>query len=101
MIIDLMKQNPGQLSGEEVFEKLDDEYVMVNVNRLYLRQAHVVQYGTDKNEEKNIFDIIDGAIATVEDEKNMFVKMSVKDLKKCFSKELRALPVNSFKKVYG
>ena len=33
MIIDLMKQNPGQLSGEVVFEKLDDEYVMVNVNR--------------------------------------------------------------------
>lgn len=64
-------------------------------------EAHVVQYGTDKNEEKNIFDIIDGAIATVEDEKNMFVKMSVKDVKKCFSKELRALPVNSFKKVYG
>lgn len=98
MLNNLMNSSPWKLTSEEVQKKNNEEYVLVNVNRLYLCQAHIVQEEEPGEDVIQIMQIINEAIGSLEDEKYMFVKMSVENVKKCFNEKLLTLPANSFKK---
>ena len=81
-----------RLSGKDIKNEKDDAVVLVNMNRLYLKQVRIIQkkYTSDKEREE---------AEKVLHERQMFVDMSVKDVKFCFHNELVNLPANSFRKI--
>ena len=77
--------------------------VLVNMNRLYLKQVRIIQkkYTSDKEREEaeKVLHVINTTLRKIPDERQMFVDMSVKDVKFCFHNELVNLPANSFRKI--
>ena len=92
-----------RLSGKDIKNEKDDAVVLVNMNRLYLKQVRIIQkkYTSDKEREEaeKVLHVINTTLRKIPDERQMFVDMSVKDVKFCFHNELVNLPANSFRKI--
>ena len=92
-----------RLSGKDIKNEKDDAVVLVNMNRLYLKQVRIIQkkYTSDKEREEaeKVLHVINTTLRKIPDERQMFVDMSVKDVKFCFHNELVNLTANSFRKI--
>ena len=88
-----------RLSGKDIKNEKDDAVVLVNMNRLYLKQVRIIQkkYTSDKEREEaeKVLHVINTTLRKIPDERQMFVK----DVKFCFHNELVNLPANSFRKI--
>ena len=96
-ILDLFMKNDEEISGEDIEKKKKEDSVFVNTSRLYLKKMQITSEA-DKMQNEEVLEIINRAIESTVDERQMFVEMTVHDIKSCFKNELKDLPVNSFKK---
>lgn len=83
------------LTGKDILEMPEDAIVYVNVNRLYLRLA-IASHET--NIDYDAIQTIKAVLNRVNDERKMFIKMTVSEIKMCFGAKLIDMPYNSFRK---
>lgn len=87
----------NQLSSQDIQEKNNDEIVLVNKNRLYWVISLSTRCIDDEERLQEIFTLHKKALRRVQDERKMFVPMTVKEIKEGFGGLLEQMPFNSFR----
>ena len=85
-----VKSDMYMIPGKNIMEKEDKEIVLVNVNRIYEKIS-------DETERNNIVKVQRRALKKVRTDKEMFVPMTVKEVKVGFGSNLDKLPYNTFR----
>ena len=84
------------IKPEEILNKNDNEYVLVNVNRIYERMALAIKI-PESNKRIKIMNILKEAIHNIPKEDTMFTSMTIKNIKLVFGTILNKLPYNTFR----
>ncbi len=83
---------------EIVSKDIDDkETVWVNTNRLYEKMALAIRCIPDKNTRVQVIKIQQNALAKMKTEGEMFVPMTVGDVKISFGSNIDKMPYNTFR----
>lgn len=92
-----VKSDIYMIPGKNIMEKEDKEIVLVNVNRIYEKMALAMRSISDETERNNIVEVQRRALKKVRTDKEMFVPMTVKEVKVGFGSNLDKLPYNTFR----
>jgi len=84
------------IKPKEILNKNDNEYILVNVNRIYERMALAIKIPEYKKRIE-IMKILKEAIHNIPREDTMFTSMTIKDIKLVFGTILNKLPYNTFR----
>lgn len=83
---------------EKVSKEIDDkEIVWVNTNRLYEKMALAIRCIPDKNTRVQVIKVQQNALAKMKTESEMFVPMTVGDVKIGFGSDINNMPYNTFR----
>lgn len=83
---------------DKVSKDIDDkETVWVNTNRLYEKMALAIRCIPDKNTRVQVIKIQQNALAKMKTEGEMFVPMTVGDVKISFGSNIDKMPYNTFR----
>lgn len=85
------------IPGKNVLEKEDKEIVLVNINRIYEKMALAMRSIPDETERNKVVKVQKKALTKVRTDKEMFVPMTVEDVKIGFGSNLDNLPYNTFR----
>lgn len=85
------------LSGKVIENKKDQEVVLVNTNRLYEKLALATRSIADDKEREKVVEVQKKALAKMKTEREMFVPMTVKEVKISFGSSIDKLPYNTFR----
>ena len=85
------------LSGKVIENKKDQEVVLVNTNRLYEKLALETRSIADDKEREKVVEVQKKALAKMKTEREMFVPMTVKEVKISFGSSIDKLPYNTFR----
>ena len=92
-----VKSDMYMIPGKNIREKEDKEIVLVNVNRIYEKMTLAMRSISDETERNNIVKVQRRALKKVRTDKEMFVPMTVKEVKVGFGSNLDKLPYNTFR----
>lgn len=83
---------------EKVSKNIDDkETVWVNTNRLYEKMAIAIRCISDENTRVQVIKVQQNALAKMKTEGEMFVPMTVGDVKISFGSNIDKMPYNTFR----
>lgn len=83
---------------EKVSKDIDDkETVWVNTNRLYEKMALAIRCIPDENKRVQVIKVQQNALAKMKTEREMFVPMTVGDVKISFGSNIDKMPYNTFR----
>lgn len=92
-----VKSDMYMIPGKNIMEKEDKEIVLVNVNRIYEKMTLAMRSISDETERNNIVKVQRRALKKVRTDKEMFVPMTVNEVKVGFGSNLDKLPYNTFR----
>ena len=83
---------------EDVSKDIDDkDTVWVNTNRLYEKMALAIRSIPDENKRVQVIKVQQNALAKMKTEREMFVPMTVGDVKISFGSNIDKMPYNTFR----
>ena len=83
---------------ENVQKNIEDgETVWVNTNRLYEKMALAISGISDNNKREQVIKVQKKALAKMKTEREMFVPMTVGEVKISFGSNIAKLPLNTFR----
>lgn len=91
------KSDMDMIPGKNIMEKEDKEIVLVNVNRIYEKMALAMRSISDETERNKVVKVQRRALKQVRTDKEMFVPMTVAEVKVGFGSNLDKLPYNTFR----
>lgn len=91
------KSDMDMIPGKNIMEKEDKEIVLVNVNRIYEKMALAMRSISDETERNKVVKVQRRALKKVRTDKEMFVPMTVEEVKVGFGSNLDKLPYNTFR----
>lgn len=92
-----VKSDMYMIPGKNIMEKEDKEIVLVNVNRIYEKMALAMRSISDEDKRNNVVEVQKKALKKVRTDKEMFVPMTVEEVKVGFGSNLDKLPYNTFR----
>lgn len=92
-----VKSDMYMIPGKSIMEKEDKEIVLVNINRIYEKMALAMRSISDETERNKVVKVQRKALTKVRTDKEMFVPMTVEDVKIGFGSNLDRLPHNTFR----
>ena len=92
-----VKSDMYMIPGKSIMEKEDKEIVLVNINRIYEKMALAMRSISDETERNKVVKVQRRALTKVRTDKEMFVPMTVEDVKIGFGSNLDKLTHNTFR----
>ena len=92
-----VKSDMYMIPGKNIMEKEDKEIVLVNVNRIYEKMALAMRSISDEDKRNNVVEVQKKALKKVRTDKEMFVPMTIEEVKVGFGSNLDKLPYNTFR----
>lgn len=96
----MMRRQSGcsQLSWKDIQNKSNDEIVLVNKNRLYWAISLSTRCIDNNTKLQKISTLHKKALGRTQDERKLFVPMTVEEIRESFGGQLEQMPYNSFRK---
>lgn len=85
-----------ELSAEQVREKEDTDIVLVNKTRLYVVMSLAMRGTKNPKKQKEVVKLQRECLERTKSEREMFIPMTVKEVKDSFGKQLKRVPYNTF-----
>ena len=86
----------NEISAKQIKEKDDTDVVLVNKTRLYVVMSLAMRGMKDPKKQKEVVKLQRECIGRTKSEREMFIPMTVKEVKDSFGKQLERVPYNTF-----